>query len=390
MHVLFAYVGDVTGSSRALRQIRTLRGARIGVTVVAALPPASALRAPDALPVGVRHVTAPVPPARGPAYFLAAHRAVATAAADVLRSASADVLHASDLYVLPALARLARAQGAALVYDSREWYAGLDASAGRPWVSRVWAAVEARYAPRADAVLTVNDAIADRLHAERRLRARPAVLPNVSDLAPHPRTGALRTRLGLDDRTPLVLYQGLFRAGRGLPTLVEAAARVPEAALVLIGEGDQEAEMRALAGRVLPTRAHWLPFTPPDALAALTPDADVGVALIEPRTESLRLALPNKLFEYARADVPVLAGRGVVPLVEAVETSGGGRVADPADPADVAAHLRAMLTDDAARAQMRDGLARLRARFDPADAAARLLAVYEGLPRRTRTPRPAR
>lgn len=386
--MLFAFVGDVTGSSRALRQIRALAGAGFRVTVVGAMPAGAALRATEALPEGARHVVAPVASARGPVLFLAAHRAVARASSELVRRDPADVLHASDLYVLPALARHARATGAALVYDSREWYAGLDTSAGRPWVSRAWAAVEARYAPRADAVLTVNDAIADRLLAERRLAERPVVLPNVSGLPRQPRTGALRARLGIGPDVPLVLYQGLFRPGRGLDTLVDAVGAVPEAVLVLVGEGSETHALRARVARVLPGRGHVLPFTPPDALAAWTPDADVGAVLIEPRTESLRLALPNKLFEYASADVPVLAGRGVEPLAEAVETSGAGRVADPSDPAAVAAALRAMLHDADARAAMREGLARLRARFDADDVAARFLAVYTRLG--TRTPGTAR
>ena len=360
--VLFLHLGDVTGSSRALRQIATMHAMGLRVATVGFGTPRDA----GALPSGVEATALPFPSGGGPRMFAAAHRGARAAAL----ARPARLVWASDLHVLPAAAAAARRHGARLAYDAREWYAGVDSAAGRPLVGRVWAAVEARFAPRCDAVFTVNDAIADRIAAARHI-ARPVVLHNVADTPPMPRTGALRRRLGLPDDQPLVLYQGLFRPGRGLPHLVRAMADVPDAALVLIGEGAQEDEIRALASRLLPGRTHVLPFTPPRALAALTPDADMGALALEPLTESLRLALPNKLFEYAAAGVPVLAGAGIVPLRAAVEAHGAGVVADPEDTPALAAAIRRGL-DPAARSTFAEGLTRLRAAFDPADEARRL------------------
>ncbi len=376
-HVLFVHLGDTTGSSRALRQIRALAGAGYRVTVVDAPLGAAARRAPDALPAGVRLVTVPVPARRGPALFVAAHRAFSRTLSEVVADGRADVVHASDLHILPAAASAARRLGARLVYDAREWYAGLDSAHGRPWVGRAWGAVEARWAPRADAVLTVNDAIADRLAGARRI-AGPVVLPNVSDAPLRAPTGELRREVGVPE-APLVLYQGLFRDGRGLIQLVDAMADVPEAHLVLIGEGPLGAHLRAQVERVLPEHGHVLPFTAPDRLERLTPDATVGAIVAEPLTESLRMGLPNKLFEYAAAGVPVLAGSGIEPLREAVETAGAGLAVDPTDRGALVAALRTMTTDADARASFESGLARLRDRFDAARVAERFLDVYRRL-----------
>ncbi|HEX8299496.1 MAG TPA: glycosyltransferase family 4 protein, partial [Rubricoccaceae bacterium] len=327
--VLFLHLGDVSGSSRALRQLRVLDAMGVRVAAVGF----GTSRDAAALPPGVRYTALPMPTGRGPRLFLAAHRAVRTAAL----AQPARVILASDLHVLPAATAAAHTHGARLAYDAREWYAGLDA--GRPAVGRVWAAVEARYAPRCAVVFTVNDALADRLAAERRI-PRPVVVRNLSDAPRGVRTGALRRLVGLPEATPLVLYQGLLRAGRGLPHLVRALADVPEATLVLIGEGPQEADLRALAAEHLPGRFYVVPFTPPEALLVLTPDADLGAAAFEATAESVRLSLPNKLFEYAAADVPVLAGSGIVPLRAAVEATGAGVVADPEDRAALASAIR--------------------------------------------------
>ena len=317
--VAFALLGDVTASSRALRQIRTLAASGARIQALSVGEP----RDPGALPEGVVLQQVEVPSARGPALFWAAHRAMRAAAA----ASGARVLHASDLHVLPALAQVAKGSGAGVVYDSREYYPGLDA-AGRPWVRWTWGAIERRFAPRADVSFTVNDAIADTLEARYGI-ARPVVVRNVSDAPASglPRTGELRQRLGLGER-PLVLYQGLWRQGRGLIELADAMRAVPEAALVLVGEGPLAPELEARAAR---GEVHLLPFTPPDALARLTPDADLGAMTALPLTESLRMALPNKLFEYAAATVPTLAGAGIEPLADMVTRYGAGLSVDPTD-----------------------------------------------------------
>ena len=372
--VVFAFLGDVTGSSRALRQIRALAQTGARVQVVGVGP----LRQPGALPDAVRVVSLPGPSAGGPRLFWEAHRAVSRA----LSATTADVYHASDLHVLPAVAGAARRSGAGLVYDAREWYAGLDAAHRRPWVGWAWGAVEARFAPRCDVVLTVNDAIADRLAAERGV-ARPTVVHNVPGRAERRPTGALRALTGVPEGRPLALYQGLLRPGRGLGSLVEAMGRLPDADLVLIGEGSEEARLRALAARQ-PGAVHFVPFTPPDDLARLTPDADVGVIVARPLTESLRMGLPNKLFEYAAADVPVLAGSGIEPLRDVVERTGAGVTVDPDDRPALAAALRRMLSDEAARSGYRAGLARLRAEFTPERETAAFLDAYAPLLSRPR------
>ena len=331
-------VGDVSGSSRALRLLRAMRAHGLGAAV---LQTGAARDAGAVAGLDVRRLAVP---AGGVGGFWAAHRAVRRAAL----ATPAALYLASDLYTLPALAAAARRHSGALVYDSRELYAALDSSHGRPHVAAVWGAVERRFVRQADAVLTVGDAIADRL-ASRYGIDRPTVLYN----APEPREpldrdaldrDALRQTLALpDDGRLVVLYQGLFREGRGLPALVDAAHDVEGVRLALIGEGALRAEIVA-RGAGLGDRLVVHPFVPPDRLAALTPGADLGACLIEPLTESLRLSLPNKLFEYLAAGVPVLASP--LPEIRRVVGRGAGVLADPTDAAAVADALRQALDAD--------------------------------------------
>ncbi|MEO0558685.1 MAG: glycosyltransferase [Bacteroidota bacterium] len=328
--VLFAYVGDPSASSRALRQLRALVALEVEVRVVGI----GALSDADALPTPLAVDMLPRPSGRGPAWFWAAHRAVN----QHVRRQPADLYLASDLYVLPALSAAAARHGGTLVFDSRELYAHLDASANRPLVRATWRTVERRFIRSADAVLTVSDSIADALVTAYGI-PRPEVLPNCPDTPSPGPSDRLQTELAIpdDDRT-LVLYQGLFREGRGLLTLLDAARDVDSVRLAFIGEGPLYPEVYRRA-QPLGDRAILHPFVPPADLPSFTVGADMGACLIEPLTESLRLSLPNKLFDYLNAHVPVLASPlpEIQRVVDAFEV---GTLVDPANPEAVADALR--------------------------------------------------
>lgn len=366
--ILLALVGDPSASSRALRQLRALDalGAEVSVLGIGELTD------PNALPDGLAARMLPRPGGRGPAWFWAVHRAIQR---EVLRQPAALYL-ASDLYVLPSLSAAAMRHGGALVFDSRELYGHLDASAGRPLVRATWQALERRFIHRADAVLTVSDGIADRL-AETYGISRPVVLPNVPDRPTPPPSDRLRRELAIpDDGRTLVLYQGLFREGRGLHTLLKAARDIDSVRLAFIGEGPLDADLRQRA-TALGDRARVHPFVPPAALASYTVGADVGACLIEPLTESLRLSLPNKLFEYLNARVPVLAS----PLPEirrVVEAYEVGILAHPSDPRAVTDALH-RCTDPTLRSHWRDHIPDALAAVTPESVSARFVRLIQSL-----------
>ncbi len=336
---MFALVGDVRASSRALRQLRALAELGVEVEVLTLGPEAG----PGEIAEGVRLHVLDRPGGRGPLFFQRAHRLVRDEA--VRRPAA--VYHASDLYVLPALAGAARRHGAKLLLDARELYPHVDATAGKPWARWTWTALERRYLPRTDAIVTVNDSIADRMAATYGM-ARPVVVPNVPERQTVPRTDALRDLLGIPADRRIVLYQGLVRVGRGLRRLVDAMRDVPEAHLVVIGDGPNKHVIVAQATRALPGRAHFLPHTPPGDLLRLTASADLGVHVPPPLTLSIELALPNKLFEYLMAGLPVVVS-ALPEMRRVVEGFDVGLTVDPTDRDAIAAAIRRALSDTDAR-----------------------------------------
>jgi glycosyltransferase involved in cell wall biosynthesis len=253
-----------------------------------------------------------------------------------------EVVHAHDAAMLLPGILGARLTGAQLVYDSHELATSV------PYRERAWAlfveGVERLVVPRCAAVITVSEGIAARLRERYRLPRTPTVVRNVSALAPGG-AGGLRARLGIDEDTPLVLHQGAPAPARGCEVLVDAVARLHGVRLAFLGDPEPAygARLReTIAARGLQERVTLLGSVPLEALLAHTAEADVGVTLLQDTCENHRLALPNKLFEYIAAGVPVIAG-ALPETQRLVETHGVGWCVPPSDPAALAAALRVAL-----------------------------------------------
>jgi len=273
------------------------------------------------------------------------------------------VVHAHDAAMLVPGALGAWLCGARLVYDSHELATGVPYRA-RGWGALV-AAIERMIVPRCTTVITVSDGIAQKLRERYRLIRTPTVLRNVSALEVAG-DGGLRTGLRLAADAPLVLHQGAPAPGRGCEVLVKAVAGLDGVNLAFLGDPEPGygTQLTALIAEMgLRERVSLLPSVPLAELLAHTTEADVGVTLLQDTCENHRLALPNKLFEYIAAEVPVVAS-ALPELRRLIDEFGVGWCVTADDPDAVAAALRTALgaarDDDGLRERLRKASTQLR------------------------------
>ena len=117
----------------------------------------------------------------------------------------------------------------------------------------------------------------------------------------------LRNQLGISKDKTILLYQGVVLKGRGIEKIFNILPEMSDFVFVLIGGGEFEDYYKKLAvERNVIDQVYFIGKFNQEDLPKLTPAADVGIALIENISKSYYYALPNKLFEYIMAEIPVV------------------------------------------------------------------------------------
>jgi glycosyltransferase involved in cell wall biosynthesis len=264
----------------------------------------------------------------------------------------ADLYHAFGILTVAIAERLAvaaRREGFAgrVVYDvidvilESNNYAAVPAPILAIYRRREWAWVR-----RADAVVTVNEPIADHLERTWPVRARPTVLLNCQPrwTLPDPRPDLVRRATGIPPGRKVVLWLGRLGRERGLDEAAEAVLRLDDAALVLLGWGPWAEQLRARdRDRRFVGRHFTLPPVHPDEVPAWTASADVSVIAVPANSLNQRLSSPNKFWESLAAGTPIVLGRDLEVMRAILEAGDLGRTADPSEPGDLARALREIL-----------------------------------------------
>ncbi len=267
----------------------------------------------------------------------------------------ADVYHAHDDSALPACYLAARLRRKLLVFDSHEL--PLCNLVGTPWLRlRLALAGLLRILVRGcSAVITVSPPIVEKLR--QLYTAHNLVLVrNLHRFEVVQSSDRLRQYLRLGPQVQIALYQGNLQPTRGLELLVQAAAFLESNIVIVMmgkGVGTTLSELAALIEHEgVSDCVKIIPPVPYEELLEWTASADIGLTIYPPAySENIRMCLPNKLFEYLMAGLPVLSSEldAVVDLLHRYDV---GRVVSSLTPAGVGDAINAMLADRAALARL--------------------------------------
>lgn len=243
----------------------------------------------------------------------------------IVRYRYADVLHCNDLNALfvGVCCKLTRPK-IKLIYDSHE-LAINDVPNQSARSIKLKKMLEGSLIKFAHSVINVSDSIANE-YVQLYHISKPHLVLNCPVYHEQPKRNLFRENLGIRPDQTIFLYQGGLSKGRGIELLLEAfsAFDSDKNVLVYMGYGPLEGLLQEKAQQHSTIFYH--PAVSPDVLLNYTSSADYGVSFIEDSCLSYRYCLPNKMFEYLMAGLPVLTSN-LFEMKRLVETEGIGIVA---------------------------------------------------------------
>ena len=219
-----------------------------------------------------------------------------------------------------------------VVYDSHEYFTEAAGLTGKPLKRAIWLALERWCMKRLPAMITVNEPIAAEFRRKYGLPVRVVRnMPRLQTVVQVEGRTAFEKH-GVPTDLPIALMQGAYMdRDRGAAEAVAALPGMPGIRLVLVGAGTEWEEAAAQVDDPrFESRLHCIPKLPFEDLRELTASADVGLSLDKGGHGNYEMSLPNKLFDFMHAGLPmVVTARKQV--AEVVQTYRLGEVIDTAD-----------------------------------------------------------
>jgi glycosyltransferase involved in cell wall biosynthesis len=215
-----------------------------------------------------------------------------------------DYLLSNDLDTLVPNYIASKVRRKKIFYDTHEYFTGVPELTKHLLKKRVWKYFENRIFPRLPIVYTVNESVKNKYQQE--YGNQIGVIRNVpvtSSVIPKEMPEHWKGKI-------ILLMQGIgINPGRGGLELLETMKFLPDNYhLVFIGGGTQWNTIAAKRKEwQLEARVEMISKLPPAELKRYTPLASLGFTLDGFESENYLFNLPNKIFDYMHAGVPVVA-----------------------------------------------------------------------------------
>ena len=239
----------------------------------------------------------------------------------------ASLFFAEDIYTLPFVVIFARMKKAKVLYDSRELFGHLAGLKNKKIIQRILGWIEKKFIAKVDYVIVTGTMDEEYIMDEYGLE-NTLVLRNLPVYRKPEKKINLREKLFIRVDKKILIYQGVILQGRGLHPIFNVLKELPNCVLVILGSGEFEEYYKDLADKMnLHSQVFFLGKVNQNELLNYTASADVGLSLIENISLSYNYALPNKLFEYIMAEIPVIVSK-LPQMMEIVMDYNVGEVVD--------------------------------------------------------------
>lgn len=255
----------------------------------------------------------------------------------------ANLLLSNDLDTILPNFFVSRLKGIKMIYDSHEYFTEAPELIHRPKVQRVWKRIEEFAVPKLGEMITVCDSIADLFREKYGVKVH--VIRNIPPQKALPPKGD-KAELGLPlDKHLLVLQGSGINIQRGAEELVQAMQYLDDCHLMIIGGGDVLPILKQMVIDLnIADRVRFLPRMSYANMMAYTQNAELGFCLDKDTNLNYRFSLPNKLFDFIQAGVPIVASH-LTEIEKIIRRYDIGLFIENHDPKTIAATIQDALSD---------------------------------------------
>ena len=219
-----------------------------------------------------------------------------------------DIYHANDLDSLLANYLAAIIRRKPIVYDSHEYFTGVPEIQNKKLVKKVWQTIEQFIFPKLKHIITVNQSIAQLYKEEYNKDLR--ILRNVPNKVETLKLKS-KSELNITEDKDIIITQGAgININRGIEELVEAMQYLNNVCLIIIGDGDVIPQLKK---RVLELKLEnsiiFKGRMPYHEMMQYTQHATLGLTIDKDTNINYKYSLPNKLFDFIHAGIPILASK---------------------------------------------------------------------------------
>ena len=267
----------------------------------------------------------------------------------------ANLLLSNDLDTILPNYVVSRLKGIKMVYDSHEYFTETPELVHRPKVQKVWKTIEQFVVPKLDEMITVCDSIAELF--EKKYGVKCHVIRNIPPRKALPAKGDKKALALPADKHLLVLQGSGINIQRGAEELVQAMQYLDDCFLMVIGGGDVLPTLKQMVvSQHLADRVLFLPRMPYAQMMAFTQLAEFGFCLDKDTNLNYRFSLPNKLFDFIQAGVPIVASH-LTEIEKIIRKYDLGLFVENHDPRTIADTIREGLSDTERIARWKSNLA---------------------------------
>jgi len=238
-----------------------------------------------------------------------------------------DVIHCHDLDTLPlgVVVKIVRNR-IKMVYDAHEHYSSMITGFVPSPIQAAIASIE-RLLPRIpDAVVTVNELLAERIQ-----NRHVFVVRNTPDNSRGPNSNNQSSTAEWPPGFRILSY-GYLSRDRGVETILRIASQRPNLSIVIAGDGPLVRTVKQSVSKL--RNLKFLGYISQERIRRLVTECDLVYLMEDPRIENNRIASPSRLYQAMMFGKPVLAARGCY-MGEVALKEQCGVLAEYDDPSDI-------------------------------------------------------